>query len=413
MKSRRFTLLASNVASVFALAVTSTAQGPERIVRLPESVSLPDAPIRTAPGTHSIPREPVSTTTAAPRKGGVFPTAIRTGPFRELDNIEGDHIDLNFMAVRPMALAADGLTLWAINAHGSKVVGFIDLSGIPAMEYDVPWGPVSIAYWVSPADGHEELLVVSRGTYGLTRLDPATGATLGYLALPPEPADLLVLGDQAFVSTSAFDEVVQVDLSTNSIVQQFAVESSRHLLFLSDDGQGNVLVTPMISGNNTMPKRSGVAGFAQSDPLGRVLDMSDPDVAEIGLPDEDVFRLIPATGAVEVVATGVGTNLFAHGFNAGTGQLWVLNTEARNADPTKNSEPELQGIFIEDRLTLIDLPAPGAAPKTKDDHTFVDLTGFSQTIGNPYALHARHLDELRLLDGALDRHRQHPRPERK
>jgi hypothetical protein len=316
--------------------------------------------------------------------------ATASAPFRALDNIEGDQVDLDFLVVRPMARSADGQHLFVVNPHGSRVVRFSDLSGPPSMVYDVPWGPVSIAHWVAPGDGHAELLVASRGTHALTRLDPDTGALLGALELPPEPADLLVLGDQAFVSTSAFDQVVQVDLRTNAIVDRFQVETARHVLFLSADGQGNVLVTPMLSGNGTMPKRSTVAGGLQSDPAGTVLDMTDPEVADVGLPDQDVFRLIPGAtpfqGSVEVVATGVGTNLFAHAFDALNGKLWVLNTEARNADPSMTNEPALKGKFMENRLTLVDLGPPGTPPETRADHTFVPLDSFSSPVANPYAL---------------------------
>jgi len=310
-----------------------------------------------------------------------------TAPFRVLDGVEGDRIDLHAFAVRPLARDGAG-RLYAVNPHASKVVRFDDLGGSSAMEYDVPWGPVSIAVWVSSQDAHAELLVVTRGTHGLTRLDPVTGEILGFLELPPEPGDLLLLGDQAFVSSSALDQVVEIDLLAGAVVDRFDVRTSRHLLFLSPDGLGNVLVTPMLSGNDTMPLQDPTGTV--SDPLGTVLDMGDPAVAVQGLPDEDVFRLIPGatpfTGTVEVVAKGVGTNLFAHGIDPTTGELWVLGTEAKNAGPGSHGEAELRGRFAEDRVTRVVLPAPGAPPKTEADHAFVALDGFSEPIGNPYAL---------------------------
>lgn len=308
-------------------------------------------------------------------------------PFRALDNIEGDDVDLLNYPIRPLLIAPDGL--WAVNTHGSEVVSFVGLSGAPAKVHPVPWNPVALEYWTSPVDGHRELLVVSRGTHGLTRLAPATGEVLGYLQLPPEPGDALRIGDHLFVSCSALDQVVEIDLLTNTIWQIHEVDTTRHLLFLSADGLGNVLVTPLLSGNNTMPRRSAVAGELANDPGGNILDMSNPGLADQGLPDEDVFRIVPGgtpgAGHVEVAARGVGTMLFAHGVNPATGDLWVLNTQSVNADPVLDSEPEVKGLFSQNRLTIVDLPPVGAPPATV--HTIVSLDSVPSTpLGKPFAL---------------------------
>jgi hypothetical protein len=320
------------------------------------------------------------TTQKAPR--------LREAPFRALDNVEGDDVDLLNYPIRPMALAPDH-TLWAVNTHGSEVVGFTDSSGQPRRTYAVPWNPVSIEYWVSGADGHHELLVVTRGTYGLTRLEPKTGAVLGYLALPAEPGGTQLLGDHLFVACSARDQVVEIDLATNSIFQTFEIDTTRHLLFLSKDGLGNVLVTPLLSGNNTMPRRSAEAGFFANDAFGNVLDMNNPAQSDIPLPDEDLFRIVPGatpgTGHVEVAAKGVGAMLFAHGVNPVTGKLWVLNTQSVNADVVLDSEPEVKGLFSVNRLSIVTLPAVGAQPATA--HTLVSLDDVPpDPLGKPFAL---------------------------
>ncbi len=310
-------------------------------------------------------------------------------PFRKLDNVEGDDVDLLSFPIKPMAIAPNHMTVWAVNTHGSRVVGYTNYSGAPSKVYSVPWDPVSLEYWVSSVDAHHELLVVTRGTHGLTRLDPTSGAILGYLELPAEPGGTLLLGDHLFVACSALDVVVEIDLVSGTVFDEFEVLTSRHLLFLSADGVGNVLVTPLISGNNTMPRRSGVAGPLQSNPAGTVLDMNNPAVADIGLPDEDVFRLRPGatpdTGTVEVAARGVGTMLFAHERNPATGELWVLNTQSINADPVLNSEPEVRGLFSVNRLTRVTLPVPGGPPATS--HAVVSLDSVpAAPIGKPFGL---------------------------
>ena len=312
---------------------------------------------------------------------------LREAPFRVLDNVEGDDIDLLNYPLRPLLVAPDGL--WALNTHNSEVVSFIGLSGAPSRLHPVPWNPVALEYWISPLDSHRELLVVSRGTHGLTRLAPVTGEILGYLQLPAEPGDALRVGNHLFVACSALDQVVEVDLLTNTIWQTYEIDTTRHLLFLSADGLGNVLVTPLLSGNNTMPRRTAVAGEFANDPGGNVLDMTNPALADLALPDEDVFRVVPGAtpgaGHVEVAATGVGTMLFAHGVNPVTGQLWVLNTQSVNADPVLDSEPEVKGLFSQNRLTLVDLPPVGGPPATV--HTFVSLDSVPPVpLGKPYQL---------------------------
>jgi len=314
---------------------------------------------------------------------------LREAPFRALDNVEGDEVDLLNYPIQPMVVAPNHLTLWAVNTHGSEVVGFTNLSGAPSKVFPVPWNPVALQYWVSSADGHAELLVVSRGTWGLTRLAPSNGAVLGYLPLPAEPGGTLLQGDHLFVASSALDQVVEIDLLTGTVFQTFEIDTTRHLLFLSRDGLGNVLVTPLLSGNNTMPRRSAVAGPLASDTGGNVLDMGSSLQADLGLPDEDVFRIVPGptpgSGHVEVAAKGVGTMLFTHARNPVTGKLWVLNTQSINADVTLDSEPELRGVFSQNRLTIVDLPAPGAPPATS--HTVLSLDTLPPApLGKPFAL---------------------------
>jgi hypothetical protein len=320
-------------------------------------------------------------------------------PFDALDNVEGDHVDLLFMPVDPMVLAPGGATLWAVNTHGSTVVGYDLATGAPVRTIAAPWGPVSIEYWVSPVDGHHELLVASRGTYGVTRLDPATGGLLGFIELPAEPADLLVdpASGHLFAACSAQDVVIEINLRTGAVYDRYEIETTRHLLFLSSDGAGAVLVAPMLSGNNSMTRSGGQVGFNQAFPGTNVVDMADPTVATVGLPDHDLFRLVPGptpfTGTVAVAATALGTNLFAHGVNPRTGDFWIVGTEANNKDPDLQSEPAVKGEIVFNRLTITTLDPQGAVGAA--DHTIVLLddadpstpaidyqAGFS--VGQPY-----------------------------
>src|SRR5262245_3363892 len=63
---------------------------------------------------------------------------LTEAPFRVLDNVEGDDIDLLNYPIKPMAVSPNHLTLWAVNTHNSEVLSFTNLSGTPNKVFPVP-----------------------------------------------------------------------------------------------------------------------------------------------------------------------------------------------------------------------------------------------------------------------------------
>lgn len=384
-----------------------------------------------------------------------------TADFRTLDAIEGAWLNFPNFVVRGMALSPNGADLYALNQHDDTVVKFAAFSGgtppaqplEPLATYPAPWDPVSIAYWEGTNDttaADDELLVVGRGNWGVMGISVATGNVTRFLQLVPgttlpggiesrmgwmaEPADILVDDDtdMAFVSCSGADSVIQIDLSgpaPGEIVRVFHESVTeddfrcKHPLFLSWDPDETpeeprkVIVTPMISGNNSMweATHSLVAGQI-------VLDLADDQVTHVisgedfrGLPDEDAFRITPfeadlpgERGSVEPAARGTGTLLFAHGTNPKNGRFWQLNTEAKNKTPEMQSEPHLKGVFSFNRLTRIVL-GTGVVEATENDVTSLDpveMTGdasnfdSSTTLGQPFGLDFSP-DGLAMVSGLL------------
>jgi hypothetical protein len=135
------------------------------------------------------------------------PTVLVDG----LETIEEAHVLLDAVPIRPMA--TDGVRLWAANVQGNCVQEF----GAGQRTFDVPWNPISLAYYycTDPLHEGEKLLVVCRGTYALVSIDLGTGEIDRLLQLPPQPADLLVdqAAQKAWVSCQARDEVVEIDLN--------------------------------------------------------------------------------------------------------------------------------------------------------------------------------------------------------
>ena len=293
-----------------------------------------------------------------------------------LDNIRIPHVDLATFPIRPMLIDPND-NLWVINHYDSRLLRFPPSeyasaanAGDPDRNFDLPWSPVSVAWWDGPGNGGgAEILVVCRGTWAVVGLDPDTGAfkrviqvledeTLRDMA---EPGDIVIdeTTDMAFISCSGSDTVIQIDLVTNTRMDTFGFEDGdpafrvKSPTFLTLTADSKVLVTPLHSGNNTHPDAT-VSFF--------------PDKIIKGtLPDEDLFEITPATapdnGTVSWISKGLGTILFAHAVRPMTSELWVLNTDALNFDPTHQSEQSIAGKFAVDRISIVDLQDPGAAPE--------------------------------------------------
>ena len=300
-------------------------------------------------------------------------------PFNELDQVRGASIDLVFAPVRPMALGHGGRSLFAVNSHNNSVAEF-NGAGL-VRDISVPWGPVSVA--LSPGTGHaaaSELLVVCRGSYSLARIDLASGQVSQLIDLPAEPADLLIhpRSGHVFVSCSGAGSVVEIDLEQGQILRSYPIPAMRPT-FLALDG-ADVLVVPMLSGNNSMASR------------GDVLDLADPNVAVQGLADNDLFR-ITEDARVLPAASATGTALFAARKNPVSGQLWQLGTDAKNKDSKRVGEPALRGDFIRNQVALVNLDPSGVMTPTRvldldDVDPLFPGVQFDATrsVGQPYAL---------------------------
>src|SRR5262245_2963798 len=306
-------------------------------------------------------------------------------PYARLDHVQGTLVLTAAAPVRPM-LIDSAYEVWAVNTDLSTVEHFGPINQAPLVTAPldirhVPWGPVSIAEWADPS-GPPELLVVCRNTWGVLRMDKASGAYEEWIPLPAEPSDIVVdaANNRAFVSCTAADAVVKIDLTVrNGTFQKRYDEAStsgalqiKSPYFLSLTSDGKVRVAPLHSGNNTT-----VTG-TQFQSVDQVISVAGRSFA---LPDKDLFEINPVTDAVTTIATGVGTILFAHGKNPVSNRYWVLNTDALNTNAAGHGEPDLHFDFVDNRVTIVGTPHAfvGVDP---DSPGFTDLT----SIGQPFAL---------------------------
>ena len=321
-------------------------------------------------------------------------TLPKTAKFRKLDTVIGPHINMNVVPFSPVAVHPSGNFVGVVNTHANLVRIFNSVDPNPAnwtmlSSLRTAWGPVSCAFYTPPGCP-PGILVTCSNSDALLFMDFG-GRVKGLLGLPGEPSDLLVdrTRNTAWVSCMGFDVVVEIDLLTRTIRAEYPIPS-KHPAFLAFEAgaTGSVIVSPMLSGNNTTVDR-GPANF-NAGPLG-ILDLS---TATQGLPDEDLFRLDPVTASIEPVVVGAGTVLYDHGKNPVSGEWWMLGTDAKNF--TLQSEPEANAIFSENRLTIVGaLPAPGNLPVGPNrivnlDDSNLALPGVqinpAITVGSPYAL---------------------------
>ena len=337
---------------------------------------------------------------AALALAGAAPAVAQTEDYLVVDNIEEEWVNLNLPSIRPMFFW-DVAELYAVNTHDSTVSLFNDTSGIPATTHRTPWGPVSLSGWTDPAalsSSGEQLLVVCSGSYVLAFIDRHTGNTIHVMELPPEPRDILVDHEtsQAYISCAAQDLVVEVDLTTRTITRQWQI-ASKNPISLDFDKDGNVLVAPLFSGNNSAIHKEAGQFIGLEAGVRGILDLADPTIAAPpGLPDEDCFRVVRSTGAVEPIARGMMTIVLAQGVNPDSGQLWQVGTDANNKDPNRQSEPLINGDIVRNVVAIADVPNVGNPPSTPVavidlDDSDTNTSGVqydpSRTVGQPNGLH--------------------------
>lgn len=334
----------------------------------------------------------------------VVPITGNSADFGILDSVEGTNVDLMLSSMDGMALDSNG-RLFVVNPYHGTIARFTNFTqSTPDLVIETSVGPVSLATWVSPVDGHEELLSISRSTYALSVYNPGNGKLLDHLALPAEPADLLVVGDTLYVSCSADNIVQAIDLVTRQVIHSYSFDGAIAYSRLFESN-GLIYVTAQHSGNNSLVQRNSTIQFAAAqtevDPITGQLNttaITDLNAAGVGftqLPDEDVMCINPVTQTVSVAMTNAGTTLGAGAVHPTTGAAWILNTEANNKDATLQSEPLVNGKFISNRITISSLggngiPAvvAGAAPSD----AFVSLdnmglgAGIPESVGQPYDL---------------------------
>ena len=348
---------------------------------------------------------------------------IRAQESRSFTPATPDFRNFESLQVHPLAITPDGSKLLALNTPDARLEVFRIGDGTLDTLGEVPVGlePVSVC-----VQNDSTAWVVNQLSDDVSIVNLRTLCVRATIRVGDEPTDVVFAGipQRAFVSVSGEDAVKAFDPS--SLLPAFPPTPifGRHPRALAVGGGGSqVYVTVLDAGNRTtivgaqnvaalggpsppnpakdpaLPPAPAVGVIVQWDgahwiddgiPLPKVWDAGLP--AGFTLPDVDVAVLDANSGAITSNISDVGTNNFNIAVDAGTGTLYVTNTEASNRT---RFEPNLRGRFLQNRVTRIG--SGGSGPVTP-----VHLNGHINYAASPGPQSERDLSLAGPIDVAVN-----------
>ncbi len=285
-----------------------------------------------------------------------------TAEYAALTNPLSAATNFNIETVRGLLLAPDAL--FSLNTHASTIVRHTSLT---TPTWADQWHTVHNPVAITEANG--KLLVVGGATWSLVEHDRTNGRVLRHVALPAEPADIVVdvAANAAYVACQGDNVVVRIDLTTftENAVYPIPAQRPRFLWFDASSEPPAVYVAPALSGNNTTLAESPANPVGVDQVLVQVIDLDTTSHAGGDLPDEDLFRIdttLPTGSTPPAVLHGAGTLITEHGRNPADGRYWLIGTEAHNGHPQRNSEDEHRGVFANGPRAIANHLGPGARP---------------------------------------------------
>ena len=285
------------------------------------------------------------------------------------DNTRGRFIMYGVAPMKPVVFPPIRKMFYITNQMGDRLAVYSSMTGQLLSEVPTGSGLVSLAL----RPGTNELWMVDRVTNSLTVLDTDSSQIIRTVRVGAEPHDIVFTpnGARAYVSCSAVNRVDIVDTQNYRVVKSIDIPARQPRgLAMSGD---SVYVVPMMSGNGTAP--IGDSALGEPDRVVHVADI--PGANE--LPDRDLFRIAitdsPGTDFLDSTGTlsGLGTTLFNLHARPGTGELWIPNTEALNAEH-RGERNFPAGQVVRNRITVVDTSQNPATVR------FVDLDELAPSI---------------------------------
>jgi DNA-binding beta-propeller fold protein YncE len=251
----------------------------------------------------------------------------------------------------PIELA--GSVLLAVNSPKGSLAVFDLVAGAPVFRAEIPVGvePVTVR-----ARSAAEAWVVNEVSDSISVVDLENGLVRATLPTPDEPSDVVFVNGFAVVSCARANLLRVLDATSHAEVTTIPLMGNYPTSLALSPDESKLYVSFLLSGNGTTtlaPDR------APAQPLpGNPALPAPPDTGKIvladhpGIPykvlDHDVAVIDVATWAVDTYLGGAGTVLHHLSVHPTSGELFVLNTDARNL---VRFEPELRGHVVDHRIT--------------------------------------------------------------
>ncbi len=280
-----------------------------------------------------------------------------------VDNVRGRTLNFPNRQVHPLAFAPGGNALLALNQPASRLIS-LSLPDL-AIQAEIPAGPGLTSVVVRP--GTSEVWTVDWWSSAVSVVDLANQQIAHTVRVGAGPVAIAFTpsGDRAYVTCSQVDQVDVIETATYAVVNSIAIPAREPngVVF----HQGHAWVASLRSGNGSAPRGSGPGAGT-----GEVVSIGRPGGAgENPLPDRDLFAIRaevdPRMDALDASRTvsGLGTTLFAVEVHPTTGELWIPQTDALNAD-FRGTVNFPAGQVVRNRIAIVD--PNGALPPR-----FVDL----------------------------------------
>ncbi len=270
----------------------------------------------------------------------------------------------------PVRLSPDGSRLFAVNTPDNRLSVF-DVSSPhnPILIAEIPVGvePVS----VNPIS-NDEAWVVNEVSDSVSIVSVSRHVVTDTLYVKDEPADVVFANGRAFVTCARNNQIAVFNAVTHASITNIPVfgENPRSLCVNSNGTR--IYAAFALSGNRTtiIPFERAPAPPPPTNPnlppppqVSLIVDATDPAWTngvnapiKFTMPDNDIVEIDTATLAITRYFPRVGTVNFAiavrPGPNAGSGDLYVANTDARN---TTRFEPVIRGGFVTNQISRVDI----------------------------------------------------------
>ena len=270
--------------------------------------------------------------------------------------------------VNPCRLSPDGSRLFAVNTPDNRLSVF-DVSNPlnPTLIAEIPVGlePVS----VNPVN-NDEAWVVNELSDSVTVVSVSRHVVTDTIYVKDEPGDVVFANGRAFVSASRNNRITVIDLSSHAVVTNIAVFGEHpRAMAVNADGT-RVYAAFALSGNRTtlipfsnpsvppQPTDGMKPGLPAPPKVSLIVDANDPawnpSFIKFSMPDNDVVEIDTSTLAITRYFPRVGTVNLGLAVRPGSGDLYVANTDARNAS-SERFEPVIRGSFVTNQVSRVSI----------------------------------------------------------